>query len=490
MKKITELNFDNTYRELPEDFYEVINPTPFKNPHLVAFNNDVSKLIDLDINEKNTKPFVEFLSGKKIVQGEEPIALYYTGHQFGVYNKDIGDGRAILLGEIRNDENVKWDLHLKGAGKTKFSRQFDGRAVLRSTIREYLCSEAVYYLGIPTTRALCIIGSDEIVYREKKEYGAMMIRVAETHVRFGSFEGFYYGGKHENLKILVDYVIDNYYQEIKNENDKYNLFLTNVAEQTAKLIAYWQAFGFTHGVMNTDNMSVIGLTLDYGTFGFMEKFDFDYTPNHSDYFGRYSYKNQPSIALWNLNKLVKCIKTVASNGNTKVASDVFKKKFFEFYTALMRKKLGLYNNQKEDKKFIQNTLEILEKYKVDYATFFRQLSNFKKNKSETYNDYLNRLSATSLDLNGWFSSYKKRLEKENLSDAKRKKLMDKTNPKYILRNYIAEEVIRKAEDKQDYDEIEKVRNIFKNPFDEQPEYENYAKESPQWANNLIISCSS
>ncbi|NIP30135.1 MAG: YdiU family protein [Candidatus Dadabacteria bacterium] len=490
MKNITELTFDNTYRNLPEDFYQIVNPTPFDNPYFIAFNSDASKLIDINLNDSNRARYLDFLSGKKIIAGEQPIALYYTGHQFGVYNKDIGDGRAILLGEIRNSSNEKWDIHLKGAGRTRYSRNFDGRAVLRSTIREYLCSEAVYSLGIPTTRALCIIGSDEEVYREKTEFGAMMIRMAQSHVRFGSFEGFHYNGQHENIKILADYVIDNHYPEIRNDGEKYKLFLFNVAKSTANLIANWQAIGFTHGVMNTDNMSIIGLTLDYGPYGFMENFNQDFTPNHSDHFGRYNYRNQPSIGYWNLQKLLQCFKIIISDKESQETLELYKNIYFDSYYKLMLKKLGLTNVKDKDKKFVDNTVKIIERYSVDYTIFFRQLSNFDKSSKSIKNKFLKRLSLLNSDFYEWFMQYKKRLEEETSTDIERKKLMDSINPKYILRNYITEEVIRKAEDKNDHSEIEKTRNIFKKPYDEQPEFDEYAKESPEWAKNLVISCSS
>ncbi len=263
MRKITELEFDNTYRRLPEEFYHVVSPMPFDNPHLVCFNPDAASLIDLDPKEAEKTEFLEYFSGIRQIPGSGPVAMYYTGHQFGVYNKDIGDGRAILLGEVINPSGQKWDLHLKGAGRTRFARQFDGRAVLRSCIREYLCGEAMHHLAIPTTRSLCIIGSDEIVQRETQEMGAMLLRVAESHVRFGSFEGFYYKQEYENVRILADYVIENHFRQLIESDNKYLEFYKEVIKRTAGLIAFWQAYGFAHGVINTDNMSVLCLTFDY-----------------------------------------------------------------------------------------------------------------------------------------------------------------------------------------------------------------------------------
>ncbi len=490
MNKIDKLNFDNTYSQLPDNFYQEVKPTAVKNPFLAAFNQDCANLIDLCTSEKENPKIAEYLSGNLGIPGSNPIAMYYTGHQFGVYNPNIGDGRAILLGEVRNKKNKKYDLHLKGSGRTRFSRQFDGRAVMRSTIREYLCSEAMFSLGIPTTRALCIIGNEDKVEREKSEPGASLIRMAETHVRFGSFEAFYYDKDYENIKILADYVIENNFIEIKKEDNKYKLFIIKVAERTAELIAKWQVFGFTHGVMNTDNMSITSLTLDYGPYGFVEEFKQEYIPNHSDHFGRYSYQNQPSIGYWNLGKLVQALQTVISSDEGVEALETYKNVYFNSYYDLMFKKFGFQKQVEKDRKFIDNTLEILEKFEIDYTVFFRKLSNFKKVKNKAEDQYLKKLSVTSPDLSEWFEKYRERLKKETLGDNERKDLMDSVNPKYILRNYICEQVIREAEDNKNYDEIDRIRKIFKNPFDEQPEHEELAIESPDWAKDLVISCSS
>ena len=483
MNKIIDLTFNNTYRRLPEEFYHIVNPEPFDNPFLVAFNPEMASEIELDLNEAKRPDIADYLSGKKLIPGTEPIALYYTGHQFGVYNPHIGDGRAILLGEVLNSKGVKWDLHLKGAGRTDYSRQFDGRAVLRSTIREYLCSEAMHYLGIPTTRALCIVGSDEKIKRETAETGAMLIRTANTHVRFGSFEGFYFKGQYENLETLADYVIENCFPEFKDKEGKFNLLAVETAKRTGKLIAKWQAFGFTHGVMNTDNMSIIGDTIDYGPFGFMERFEMDYVPNHSDHFGRYSYKNQPSIAYWNLNKLLQCLSPVIDNDGVQEALECFKNAYYNCYLELMAKKLGFSGFRDGDKKFIDVTLGILEKNKIDYTIFFRKLSDFKvAGRRES-------IETKEMGMD-WYLEYENRLTVENSENRKRKGRMDKINPKYILRNYIAEKAIRSAVDEADYSEIETIRKLLMYPFDEQQEFDNYAKRPPEWAKELVLGCSS
>jgi len=483
MKKITELKFNNTYKQLPEEFYHIVNPKPFENPFLICLNPEMTSVLDLDTGGLKESELAEYLSGKKLIPGSEPIALFYSGHQFGVYNPNIGDGRAILLGEVVNSGDEKWDLHLKGAGRTKYSREFDGRAVLRSTIREYLCSETIHYLGIPTTRALSIVGSDEKVERETTETGAMLIRMAKSHVRFGSFEGFYFRGMEENIKILADYVIENYFPEINNKPNKYGLMAIETAKRTGELIAKWQAFGFTHGVMNTDNMSIIGDTIDYGPYGFMETFKNDYAPNHSDYFGRYSYKNQPSIAYWNLNKLFQCLSSLLTNEQKQEALGEFRVVYAENYMSLMVRKFGFQSFVDGDKKFINDTLEYLETKEIDFPIFFRELSNV------TLDANVDITVVLKLGKN-WIERYKARLKTENSYDQTRKESMNAVNPKYVLRTYIAEQAIREAVEKGNYSEIENVRKLLMRPFDEQPENQKYAEEPPEWAKGLTLSCSS
>lgn len=483
MRKISALEFNNTYRKLPEEFYHIVNPKPFENPFLICLNPEVAGVIELDTAGLNEKEISEYLSGKRIIPGSEPIALYYAGHQFGVYNPHIGDGRAILLGEVVNSKGEKRDLHLKGAGRTNYSRQFDGRAVLRSTIREYLCSEAMHYLGIPTTRALSIVGSDEKVERETTEMGAMLIRTARTHVRFGSFEGFFYSGNTKNIKILADYVIENCFPDFLNKTDKYKLTAIEISKRTGELIAKWQAFGFTHGVMNTDNMSIIGDTIDYGPYGFMETFRHEYVPNHSDHFGRYSYKNQPSIAYWNLNKFLHTLSTLLRTEEIQEALDEYREAYAENYLDIMTMKLGFQSFRDGDKKFIDETLDLLEANEIDFPIFFRELSNVALDSKVTGTE-VNKIGKD------WLESYLARLKTENSDDKFRKESMNAVNPKYVLRTYIAEQVIREAVENGDYSEIENVRKLLMRPFNEQPEYEKYAEKPPEWAKKLVLSCSS
>ncbi len=483
MKKITELTFNNTYSKLPEEFYHIVNPKPFENPFLISLNPEMVSELELNTQSIDEEELAEYLSGKKLIPGSRPIALYYTGHQFGVYNPHIGDGRAILLGELVNSKGDKWDLHLKGAGTTRYSRGFDGRAVLRSTIREYLCSEAMHYLGIPTTRALSIVGSDEKVERETSETGAMLIRTAKSHVRFGSFEGFFFQGQAENINILAEYVISNLYPEYADEPDRYTLMANEIARRTGSLIANWQAFGFTHGVMNTDNMSITGDTIDYGPYAFMETYKSDFTPNHSDHFGRYSYKSQPSIAYWNLNKFLQCLSSLLSGEQIQEALGEYRESFAENYLGLMAKKFGFNGFKDGDKKFIDDTLELLEDKEIDFPIFFRELSGV----TLDANVESMEVKKTGDD---WIKKYLERLKSENHDKTKRKESMDSVNPKFVLRTYIAENAIREAVDNQDYSEIEKVRKILMDPFDEQPENRRYSFKPPEGAEVTALSCSS
>jgi len=307
MKKLNQLNFDNTFSRLPDIFHSRQNPTPLPHPYVVSFNASVAELINLDVTEVERAEFTEYFIGNRLLSGSEPLSMLYAGHQFGYFVPQLGDGRAILLGEVKNNAGEYWDIQLKGAGITPFSRNGDGRAVLRSSIREYLCSEAMHGLGIPTSRALCIVGSDAEVYRETIESAAVLTRLSPSHVRFGSFEVFAYRDQHEPIALLADYVIAKHFPDIGDAPDKYLRFLNEVIVRTANLMAKWQAVGFAHGVMNTDNMSILGLTFDYGPFGFMETYDPGFICNHSDHGGRYAFDQQPQIGLWNLSCLAQAL---------------------------------------------------------------------------------------------------------------------------------------------------------------------------------------
>ena len=489
MRKITDLRFENAYAELPHEFYQKKDPVPFWNPHMAAFNETLAAELGIDPDEKQNPLLAEHLCGKRPLPGADPLAMYYAGWQFGVYNPHLGDGRALLLGQIIDERDRKWDLHLKGCGATRFSRGFDGRATLKSSIREYLGSEALHHLGIPSTRALCVVGGTEKIDRETREPAAMMLRVAETHVRFGSFEGFYYRGEEESIRTLADYVIARHYPEIPGgTKEGYGLFLLATAEKTAVTLAKWQAFGFTHGVMNTDNMSVTGLTLDYGPYGFLETFDRDYVSNRSDHFGRYSYGNQPAAARWNLGKFARCLEKLVDEKQAALAIDVYDKTFSETYRKLMLRRFGFEKEKKKSLRFIEKTLGMLAESGTDYHIFLRSLSDVSRDGSFEGNPWLAELCAAAEKWRQWISEYAGELRENSLRDHKRKKLMDSVNPRYVLRNHIMETAIRDALEREDCSEIEKVRKIFENPFSEQPGHEGYAGASPEWARDLVVSC--
>jgi uncharacterized protein YdiU (UPF0061 family) len=492
MQDLEHLVFDNTYARFPEDFYRRISPTPFVEPaSLISFNPDAAALIDLDPHEAECAAFAEYFSGRRLLPGSDPIALLYSGHQFGVNVSQLGDGRAILLGEVRNSRGEKWDLHLKGAGLTPFSRDGDGRAVLRSTIREYLCSEAMHGLGIPTTRALCITASDDKVWRETVETGAMLVRMAPTHVRFGSFEIFYYRRQMDFLARLADYVIEQHFPQLVGATDRYIRMFAEVVERTARLIAQWQAVGFAHGVMNTDNMSILGLTLDYGPFGFMDDYDPGFICNHSDHHGRYAFDQQPYIGLWNLSCLAQALLPLASEEPLKAALQTYDRILNGHYTELMCEKLGLKEKQDEDGALVTDLLKMMQTSRADYTLVFRTLGEFHTHTaSANPNDRLRDFFLDRPAFDAWAQRYRARLAMEDSKDRDRRTRMDRVNPKYVLRNYLAQQAITLAVEKKDYSEIERLRYLLRDPFAEQPDMESYAVAPPNWGKHLSVSCSS
>ncbi|MCA1556510.1 MAG: YdiU family protein [Acidobacteria bacterium] len=490
MRKLEELQFDNTYARLPPAFYSAVSPTPLPDPYLVSFNPAATQLIDLDTREAERPEFVEYFSGQRTLPGAEPMAMLYAGHQFGSYVPQLGDGRAILLGEVKNARGEKWDLHLKGAGPTAYSRGFDGRAVLRSTIREYLCGEAIHALGIPSSRALCIIGSDAPVRRETIETAATLVRMCESHIRFGSFEVFYYRGQHERVRELADYVIANHFPELAEAEDKYQQFLLEVVRRTARLIAKWQAVGFAHGVMNTDNMSILGLTLDYGPFGFLDDYHAGFICNHSDYSGRYAFDQQPAVGLWNLSRLAQTLVNVITVEDALAALEIYQPVFAAHYGELMRGKLGFATEMEEDTELLLSLLGLLEANGVDYTNFFRRLGNFKTSE-QAPPDELRDMFIEPPAFDAWAARYRARLRWEASSnDYTRKSRMDQVNPKYVLRNYLAQNAIHAATERRDYTEIERLLELLRAPFTEQPGKERYAESPPDWGKHLAVSCSS
>ena len=486
--KLEELRFDNRYGRLPPAFYTRLAPTPLPDPYLVAFNPAAAELIGLAPEEAGRAEFAEIFCGNRLLPGFDPLAAVYAGHQFGVFVPQLGDGRAILLGEAAGAQG-RWDLQLKGAGKTPYSRMGDGRAVLRSSIREYLASEAMHALGIPTTRALAIVGSDQPVIRENIESAAVLTRMAPTHVRFGSFELFSSRRQREHVRTLAEYVIDQHYPQLRETERPCLELLREVAGRTAKLVAQWQAVGFCHGVMNTDNMSILGLTIDYGPYGFIEGFDWGHICNHSDDGGRYAYNMQPRIAHWNLYCLAQALLPLIEVEDAEYALGEYEGQFEQNYSGLMRAKLGFATVQADDAALLEDTLKLLHDSRADYTTFFRRLGSF-DSAPGAGNAPLRELFVDRDAFAAWAGRYRARLGLEAGTDAARKPRMDQVNPKYVLRNYLAETAIRRAADERDYSEIDRLMRLLAHPFDEQATMQAYAEPAPQWASALSVSCSS
>jgi uncharacterized protein YdiU (UPF0061 family) len=489
MKKLDQLNFQNTFARLPDTFHSRLHPTPLPEPYLVSFNANAAELIDLDADEAMRADFAEYFIGNRLLPGSDPLAMLYAGHQFGHFVPQLGDGRAILLGEVKNRAGEHWDLQLKGAGATPFSRSGDGRAVLRSSIREYLCSEAMHGLGIPTTRALCIVGSDEEIWRETVESAAVVTRIAPSHVRFGSFEVFFYRDQPEPISLLADYVITRHFPELADAPDKYPRFLNEVVTRTARLMAKWQAVGFSHGVMNTDNMSILGLTFDYGPFGFMDAYNPGYVCNHSDHGGRYAFDRQPQIGLWNLTCLAQALTPIIPVEEARAVLGNYGPTYAEHYVDLMSQKLGLTRAGKEDVALMEALLGVMHANQVDYTHLFRSLGHFKSAPGEQ-NSVVRDQFIDRPAFDAWAETYRARLQNEAGTDEERKVRMDRVNPKYILRNYLAQVAIGKAEKERDFSEVDRLLKLLGSPFDEQPEMADYAAPPPDWAQHISVSCSS
>jgi len=490
---LEQLQLENSYLALPEIAFSRHPPRPLKHQHLVHFNNAAADLIGLDPAQAQRADFLDLLTGEKPLTGIDPVALCYAGHQFGHLVPRLGDGRAILLSQVRNHDGSLWDLQLKGAGLTLYSRDGDGRAVLRSTIREYLCSHAMHSLGVPTTHALFISGSDEEVYREKIETGAMLMRMAPSHIRFGSFEYYFYSQRYDDLKTLGEYVLQTHFPELLQAENPYQALLAHAVRSTASLIAQWQAVGFSHGVMNSDNMSIHGITLDYGPFGFMEQYDPGFICNHSDHHGRYAFEKQPEVGLFNLSCLAQAMLPLLDE-NTDAAVEIakhelqqYQPQFMTFYAANMRAKLGLLDAMEHDQQLVQKLLDIMQVNKVDFTLCFRALSI---EDTQTRHAAVRDLFVDREAADNWLKDYQQRLAEEDSIDAERSAYMMQENPKYILRNYMAEVAIRKASEDRDYSEIDRLMRCLSRPYAEQPEFEDYAGHPPDWAESLSVSCSS
>ncbi|WP_318366933.1 protein adenylyltransferase SelO [Enterobacter sp.] len=478
------LSFTTHWRDELPGFYTALQPTPLSNARLVWHNADLAESLGIPPSLFDTTQGAGVWGGETLLPGMSPLAQVYSGHQFGVWAGQLGDGRGILLGEQLLSDGSTRDWHLKGAGLTPYSRMGDGRAVLRSTIRECLASEAMHHLGIPTTRALSIVTSDTPVMRERVEQGAMMIRVAESHARFGHFEHFYYRREPEKVQQLADFVIRHHWPHLQDEQDKYRLWFSDVVSRTARLIARWQAVGFAHGVMNTDNMSILGLTIDYGPYGFLDDYNPAFICNHSDYQGRYRFDNQPAVGLWNLQRLAQTLSPFIDVDALNSTLDEYQHVLLTEYGRLMRSKLGLFTEQKADNELLNRLFALMAREGSDYTRTFQMLSQTEQHSAQSplRDEFIDRGAFDS-----WFTDYRERLARDEIDDAQRQQQMLSVNPAMILRNWLAQRAIEHAE-QGDMTELHRLHDALRTPFTDRDD--DYVSRPPDWGKRLEVSCSS
>ena len=464
-------HFDNTYSKLSNTFKENIKPTPVHDPELVILNEELASTLNLDFSKTDKKKLAEIFSGNSIPEETNTLAQAYAGHQFGHFTM-LGDGRAVLLGEHLVNNDNRFDIQFKGSGRTSFSRGGDGRAALGPMLREYIISEAIHSLNIPTTRSLAVVKTGEKVVRENLLQGAILTRVASSHLRVGTFQYIAATQNIENLNTLVDYTINRHYPEIKTSNSKALDLLNLVMEKQCQLVINWMRVGFIHGVMNTDNMAISGETIDYGPCAFMDHYDPKTVFSSIDKFGRYAFSNQPPITKWNLARFAEClIPLIDKNEDTaiKLATDLidnFQNIYEDKWLNMMRDKLGLFGEEKNDKKLINDLFNWMEKNKADYTNTFCHLMGI--NSDEVYKN---------VEFINWKNEWKKRSELNNSTKEKQSKLMKKNNPTVIPRNHKVEEALAEA-DKGSLDKMKKLLAILKNPYDNQNNIQEYQTPAP------------
>lgn len=517
------LPFDNTFvRELPADrdatnrvrqvhaAYSRVLPTPVQAPRLIAYSREVAELVGLTEADCQTPEFAEVMAGNRLIPGMEPFAACYGGHQFGNWAGQLGDGRAISLGEVVNPRGERWELQLKGAGKTPYSRHADGRAVLRSSLREFLCSEAMFHLGVPTTRALSLVGTGEPVLRDilyngnpRFEPGAVVCRVAPSFLRFGHYEIHASRDDRALLEKLVEYTLRVHFPELEGPRpDVYVTWLNEVARRTAVMVVHWMRVGFVHGVMNTDNMSILGLTIDYGPYGFLDDYDPRWTPNTTDAEGRrYRYGQQPRIAMWNLARLAEAIyPLVGSVEPLEGVLEVYSRTLAEQQTRMLADKLGFVDWRAEDQALFDALGEVLSLVETDMTIWYRRLATWPGAGADPIEHFRDayydpeQLSSEGRDrVRAWLGRYEERLGNDGVPAEERRARMNATNPKYVLRNYVAQLAIDRAE-QGDPSLVAELLEVLRRPYDEQPEHEQYAGKRPEWARNRagcsMLSCSS
>ncbi len=528
---LDDLVFDNRFiKELPADpetgnqrrqvfeaCYSYVSPTPVVQPERVAYSRDIAHSLDLSESVCASDEFTQVFSGNRLSAGMQTYATCYGGHQFGNWAGQLGDGRAINLGDVINRRGERWALQLKGAGPTPYSRNADGLAVLRSSVREFLCSEAMYHLGVPTTRALSLVLTGESVVRDmfydgnpEVEPGAVVCRVAPSFTRFGHFQIFTARQDITRLKQLVDYTIRTDFPHLPTPSPAvYLSWFAEVCRRTADMIVHWQRVGFVHGVMNTDNMSILGLTIDYGPYGWLENFDLNWTPNTTDASERrYRYGNQPAIAFWNLGQLANAIYPLLESQNLaslQAALTSYKETFEQGWQAMMANKLGLNAfDTTTDHALCTDLFTLLQSVETDMTIFFRQLARLSLNTAADNDELIHPLTAAYYvpeqltpayytQLCAWLKRYIKRVQADTLSDEERRTRMNAVNPKYVLRNYLAQLAIDKAE-QHDFSMVNELLELLRHPYDEQPDKETYASKRPDWARQRagcsMLSCSS
>ncbi len=483
-------NWRNRFLALGTEHHTELPPQPVPTPHWVARSESCAELLGLpaDWADRPDWNALEVFSGNALWPGMRPLASVYSGHQFGVWAGQLGDGRALWLGEIDTPSGVQ-EVQLKGAGQTPYSRTGDGRAVLRSSIREFLCSEAMHGLGIATTRALCITGSPLPVLREQLETAAVVTRVAPSFIRFGHFEHFGQAEGPEALQRLLDFVIDHHYPECRHAPVPAVALLKVVAMRTAETMAQWQAVGFCHGVMNTDNMSILGLTIDYGPFGFLDAYDPGHICNHTDRQGRYAFSRQPSVAFWNLHALAQSLMPLIVHANEALdAIEIYKPIYADEMRRRLRAKCGLTTTQPGDAGLIDWLLKQMAYERTDHTILFRRLAGFNSAEGAD-NSTVMSLFKDPKFIELWAKAYGERLRAEDSVDAERCAAMKLTNPAVVLRNHLAESAIRQAQ-AGDFSEVNRLLGVLQDPFNDALDGTADADFPPQWAQHIEVSCSS
>ena len=503
-------NLVNSRRQVEGACYSFTTPTSVSAPSLVSYSKEAAALFGLSDEDCTSEPFLQAVSGNELLDGMQPYAMCYGGHQFGNWAGQLGDGRAINLGDVENEQGESWALQLKGAGPTPYSRTADGLAVMRSSVREYICSEAMFHLGVPTTRALSLVNTGEqvmrdILYNGNPEYepGAVVCRVAPSFIRFGSFQIFSSRNDVDSLRQLADYTIKHHFSHLLDAHapgskELYLAWFEEVCQTTVTMIVGWMRVGFVHGVMNTDNMSIHGLTIDYGPYGWLDDFNPEWTPNTTDAQNkRYRYSQQGNIALWNCYQLANSLFLLIEDADALEAQlHAFQASYQQQWRDMMASKLGFTAYQEGDEALFKRLDVLLATVETDMTIFYRCLASENLNLMTFEQAYYQETSLPkeyAASLTKWLADYQARLEFDGVEFTVRKKAMDSVNPKYVFRNYLAQQAAEKAE-KGDYSMVNELLTVFRNPYDEQPEYESYAIKRPDWARTKVgcsmLSCSS